>query len=273
MTVMTRFDRADVFYEWVNSVICDWVTSVDLDMLDVDAKIFMENFDFPMVTGERDVQDALNSFVNMSKHPCMLGEYAGGFDHVYDIIDKNCDGTWDDMVDRMYMGCFRYLYCKRRDTYRNFWVLYCNNKSKEVGIIVNLDTYNGLMEWARYNIRKYISDGNLHYLDLDTMLGSIDIADTIVDRRFRILKSVGIAYYMLLRYGTSVMRHVYNTAMALAGDNASNDDRLLWMHKLLFREVMLRHHEEMRRLLGEVCYREIAQETDDDGDGDACDED
>lgn len=268
MMVMTRFDRADVFYEWVNSVICDWVTSVDLDMLDVDAKIFMENFDFPMVTGKREVQDALNSFVNMSKHPCMLGEYAGGFDHIYDIIDKNGEGTWDDMVDRMYMGCFRYLYCKRERTYKNFWFLACRNKPVGSVIRVDIDTYHGLMEWARYHIRKYINDGNLHYLDLDTMLGSIDIADTIVDKRFRILKRVGVSHFGFLRYGTSVMRHVYNTAIALAGDNASNEDRLLWMHKLLFREVMLRHHEEMRRLLGEVCYREIAQETDDD-----CDED
>lgn len=263
MQMMTRFDRADVFYEWVNSVICDWVTSVDLeaaglDMLDVDAKVFMENFDIPRIADAEATEDAMKSFMNMARNA--VGEYSDGFRHVTDIMDENFGGDIYDKVYWMYRGCFRYLYGKRRNAYKNFWFLYCDNKPKGIGVIIDKDTCSGLMEWARYHIRKYIIDGEAEPFSLDIMLSSIGLADTIVEKRFGTLKRVSNSYYGFLRFSSDITGYIYSKAKTFAGDNASNEDRLLWAHKLLFREVMLRHYDEMRRLMADMYHMETLRE-------------
>lgn len=272
MMVMTRFDRANVFYEWVNAVICDWVTSVDLDavgldMLDVNAKVFIDNFDVPRIADAEAAEDAMKSFVNMAKNP--VGEYADGFRHVTDIMDANFGGDIYDKVYWMYRGCFRYLYGKRVHTYKNFWFLYCDNKPKGIGIIIDSDTCAGIMEWARYHIRKYIIDGEAEPSSLDIMLSSIGLADTIVEKRFGILKNVSISYFGFLRWSSDITGYIYSKAKTFAGDGASDEDRLLWMHRLLFREVMLRHYDEMRRLMMDTYRRETLREM---GRSAGCDE-
>lgn len=263
MTIMTKFERADVFYEWVNSVICDWVTSVDLeaaglDMLDVDAKVFMENFDIPRIADAEAAEEAMKSFVNTAKNP--VAEYSDGFRHITDIMDDNFGGDIYDKVYWMYRGCFRYLYGKRRGIYTNFWFLYCDNKPKGIGVIIDRDTCAGLMEWARYHIRKYIIDGEAEPSNLDIMLSSIGLADIIVEKRFGTLKRVSNSYYGFLRCSSDITAYIYSKAKTFAGDGESDEDRLLWMHKFLFREVILRHYGEMCRLMADMYHRETLRE-------------